>query len=561
MFEQINLSHLSENWKKKLKNAESEVPNDLFDKINAARLSGTWKKQLKDTESEVPNNLFDRIEEVLDKENLKEKLNNYASEVPDNSFARVMEMRQSESIRRPFGLLFGLLLLLLLGMLVTTSTFKKSLLPRYNKKERIEPIKEQVKKQGSDKKDFVVMSENNTDNRVNENNPSRINKKQNKNSEEKISEKRILNLEKNADKNFINSKIRSLNRSASKKINDNQTIYASENLRAIHKNTNSENNLTTKLFDKTVNENANEPIYINGTKPVVEVQKHDDIINQNVLSKNLTINTLPLKTSFLTVKNTFVSPCNGPGDGCPTFGPQTHFNPNKGFFIDAFAGPEYVMRNLTAKNKDFSDYRNFRDTIERPQYAFTSGAGVGYEFKNGIVLRTGILYSVINETARFDSIGVGKVEFTVTTDPTTGLRDTSEKIITNGIFRKTRYNHYSDLNIPVQIGYDIILKNNWSVMLKVGGGFNISSWRKADIAGTDFKLLNQTGNSATDVFKKNIGGYIGGSIAVYKAVDEHLLVGIEPSVRYYLTSFTQYAYPLSQTYFNFGINATAKWKF
>ena len=577
------LSNAEKNWRDQLSHHAADVPNDMFDRINAARLSDAAKTQLKDFESPVPDNMFDRVQTGLGQNNWKEKLKDYPSEISDNAFERVMLARAPENTRTPentrrpiIGWLgLGLLLFLLIGLMMTTSTLKKSTLRRYNKNES----KQQTEIQNSDKKDIVVTPDKNADEiistqtRNNNSREEKINRgavsdfadnpknkasKENKNGFlPKASPETIFRnpseISSRSDKKSSTGNIFSANDAAHAFIEKNNSEKISKKILENNSEKISENKINNSGKENTNTDFEKNP----GEKDYGNISS----ITESQINNLFALKLLPLKTGLLTLKNNFVSPCKGPGDGCPTFSSNSRYNPNKGFFVDVLAGPEYITRKLTEKSLDFTDYRTARDTTERPQYAFTAGVGVGYEFRNGIVLRTGVLYSEIHETANFDSLGVGKIEYTITKDPTTGTSDTSAQILTNGIFRKTRYNRYSDINIPLQIGYDIILPNNWSILLKAGVGVNITAWRKADILGTDFKLLNQTSSSATPIFKNNIGGYVCGSIAIYKAVDEHLLLGIEPSVRFYNSSFTQTAYPLTQTYMNFGINASAKLKF
>ena len=153
-----NLSNWEKNWREQLNNHASDVPNDMFEHINTSRLSGNWKKELKDFESEVPHNMFSNIESRLDQDAWKGQLKDFESKVPNDLFDRVMAAREPQNSRRPIaGLLgLGILLLLMLGMLITNLTMKKSPLRRYNKKENNEQIKPQTQEHSLDKKDIVT---------------------------------------------------------------------------------------------------------------------------------------------------------------------------------------------------------------------------------------------------------------------------------------------------------------------------------------------------------------------------------------------------------------------
>ena len=170
------------------------------------------------------------------------------------------------------------------------------------------------------------------------------------------------------------------------------------------------------------------------------------------------LNIFKVKNIALPVRSLF-NPCaTGNGDGCPTF--KRKRGAGKSFYVDIYGAPEYAFRRLAQNLPETGDYLKARDTVEKPWYAFSTGVRASLVFKNGLAFRTGVAYAQNNEIAVFDSLGVGEKTVTVkeTYIPRAGggvdtVKVTTTKIV-NGIFRKTHYNRYRSIDIPLQVGFE-----------------------------------------------------------------------------------------------------------
>jgi hypothetical protein len=163
----------------------------------------------------------------------------------------------------------------------------------------------------------------------------------------------------------------------------------------------------------------------------------------------------------------------------------------------------------------------------------------------------------MNERVQFDSFGIGSIKTTYDVRIVNGKPDTVSitTVITDGIFRKTRYNRYRSIDIPIQIGYHKPLKNGWTLGFNGGANVNITAWQKADIF--DKNLQKQTVSSEINdpnpVFRTQLGVSLIGSIAVYRQLTNRLELMIEPSVRYGLQPITRSDYALKQYYSTVGL--------
>ena len=199
-----------------------------------------------------------------------------------------------------------------------------------------------------------------------------------------------------------------------------------------------------------------------------------------------------------------------------------------------------------------------RDSVEQTQYAVSTGVRASMVLGNGWAVRTGLVFNQINERAHFDSLGVGSITTTYKeVILPNGLRDTVNTIITvvDGIFRKNRRNHYRSLDIPLQIGYEMPLKNGWTFSFNGGVNVNITAWQKADIVGADLRqsMVSSGINAPNPVFRTRLGMSLTGSVAAYRQLLSGLELVIEPSIRYGLQPITRTDYALKQQYSTAGL--------
>jgi hypothetical protein len=274
------------------------------------------------------------------------------------------------------------------------------------------------------------------------------------------------------------------------------------------------------------------------------------------------------KLSIFQVKNIALptrdlkNPCTsiGPGDGCPSFDKRNrrHGGGEKAFYVDVYGAPEYAFRRFAQNLPESAAYLNARDTVEKPWYAFSVGTRASVVFENGLAVRTGLVYAQTNEIAVFDSLGVGKKVTTETYVPHIGGgQDTIRKTeITSGIFRTTRYNRYRSIDIPLQLGFEFPMNDNWLFSLNGGVNFNISSWRKAYILNSNFKSEDiSSGLGETNpVFRNSLGLSLFGSVVAYRQLTSNLQLVIEPSIRHSLQPITRTDYALKQAYTHVGLN-------
>jgi hypothetical protein len=539
-----NKNPFDEHFQSRLSDLESPVPADLFDRLQARRGGGVpsdapLRERLEGHESPIPADLFDRLQArrggiAPSDAPLRERLEGHESPVSPTIFDDVLAERERRKRRR---LVFwrsatAIAAVLLIGAFLFQFNTKKDALNTPKNAEN------GAYTEGSS---FELKIKN-----------SKLNPPLN--SGKSIANSGI-NSESNSNKNAeLNSNETIANSPINSQLNNVKAI-ANSGINAELKNNNSPLNTT-----KTIENSAKTPengIYTEGSPSGFKTALENRLtpFNSTTLSLDF-LNIMTPKQLTLSAENR-KNPCSDPENGCPTFGMRKR---GKGttFYVDAFVAPENVMRRFTKNLAESEKLLAARDSVEQTQYAVSTGARASVVFGNGLALRAGLVFNQINERARFDSLGVGSITTTYKeVILPNGKRDTVSTTITivDGIFRKTRYNHYRSLNIPLQIGYEKALKNGWTFGVNGGMNVNIASWQKADIVGADLRQLSVSSemNAPNPVYNTRVGMSFIGSVAAYRQLTKGLQLVIEPSICYGLQPITRSDYALKQQYSTAGL--------
>ena len=233
-----------------------------------------------------------------------------------------------------------------------------------------------------------------------------------------------------------------------------------------------------------------------------------------------------------------------------------------GFYMEVFAGPEYGIKSLSTKTSEPSLYLDERNNTESVRLGFSGGLRVGFKINNQLGIKTGAMYSVLNE--KFDY--VNEMEERITT---TYIRDANGMIIDSSITReigtrlKTTYNRYHFLDIPVLLTYRVENKDI-SLTASAGPLINMVFWQKGDIIeplSTLRPMSITSGDNTIPVFKNNVGVSLYAGLSINYALGETKELFFEPHVRHILRPVTLDVYPLDQRYTTVGASIGLRLKF
>jgi hypothetical protein len=586
-----NKNPFDEHIQSRLSDFESTVPMDLFDRLQAQRggalpSDAPLRERLKGHESPVPTDLFDRLQAQRGGASpsdapLRERLEGVESPVSDDVFDNIMAERKRRNRRVwLWRSATAVAALWLLGIVVVQLKNKNTVLdtPKSVEKsantEGVSDVGNGMSNVGKSPKSDISnseMNESTSNTKVMSDMSSQAS------IFEKSSKSDILNptsIEGGVNREFRKSNFR---KSPTSHIS-NPTIISESN--SEFKNSNSTLNTTNSASNAGNTEGVSDVGFrtsdvvkaltsniTNSTSNGFEFKNKNaelNAVSENQLtSLNRTVTSFDLLTAkipqILTLANeTRKNPCSNPDNGCPTFRMRRRGMGEKAFYVDAFVAPEYVMRSFIKNLPESEKLLTARDSVEKTQYAVSTGVRASFVFGNGLAIRAGAIYNQINEKARFDSLGIGTITTTYKVNSLpNGQLDTVSIIrtVTDGVFRKTRYNHYRTIDVPVQIGFEKNLKNGWGIGINGGAIFNITAWRKADIVGADLRQLTVSSgiNEPNTVFSTRLGVSLMSSIAVYRQLTDNLQFVAEPSLRYGLQPITRTDYALKQQYSTVGL--------
>lgn len=219
------------------------------------------------------------------------------------------------------------------------------------------------------------------------------------------------------------------------------------------------------------------------------------------------------------------------------------------YYVDAFLAPEYVIRNLTAKEPEDDPYRQRRDDTEATLYGLSGGVRLSIVTRRGLALRTGIVYNRILERFNLEKEGDTRIVQVVQA----GTMDTITTVETGTTIVRT-YNRYHSIDIPLLLGYEIDA-GNFNFSINAGAYFNIFARQKGKILSQSDvpEFITSNNPQRINAFEKDLGISIYGSFGLNYRISSGLQLLIEPNVRYQLKPISLSTYPLEQQYINVGL--------
>lgn len=231
------------------------------------------------------------------------------------------------------------------------------------------------------------------------------------------------------------------------------------------------------------------------------------------------------------------------------------------WFVELYFSPDYNKKSLTGEDYE---YINSRFDTEKAAFSFSSGFKVGYEFRNGLNLRSGVDFLKINENFNFQYKKLISTQTIITIDTIT-LNDGSIEIVRDTTIKSNYENKFisnrnvlSLINIPVILGYQIKKGKN-SYGLNLGVIINILSYSRGKILDNNNELIDL--ENSKNVYESNFGIAIYNSLLYSRAISPQYELFVEPKLKYYLKSFTKQNYPLKQKYVNFAFSLGARYHF
>ena len=225
------------------------------------------------------------------------------------------------------------------------------------------------------------------------------------------------------------------------------------------------------------------------------------------------------------------------------------------WLVDAYAGPSWPQRRLTAAQPEFDTYLGQRRSTEQSDWAFNAGLRGSLLFGRHFLLRTGLHYEQMTELFEYADPDFVKVTITQTTKLIDNVLVTV--IDTIGVeygehYVKT-YNRYGRLDVPLQAGVEL-RSGRAGLSLQGGASLNVYFWKR----GTMLNTLGQPESFTPDagvspVFRRRAGWSATASAQLFYHLDARVRVFAEPYGSHTLRALTLDGQPIAQRYTTWGL--------
>lgn len=287
----------------------------------------------------------------------------------------------------------------------------------------------------------------------------------------------------------------------------------------------------------------------------LSTQKTQDVsLQQEMTEKELTAPSESLVSSVsmakgLSQKVTQKSPVNLTIP-CPA-------SPNPAWnraYFEFYGGPDYVSRQYNDTN---ANYARMRKESTSFRYAYSVGFRYGRVFNNGLMLKTGLNYSLLTE--KFDFIQGNIINIIYVTDAT---GDTISSYQTTSVRHKITYNKYRTVDVPLLLGYEKA-KGRWNFSFNGGLVINLYSWNRGEVLDRELQPVTINSGETPNPYqlKTNIGMGLQAGAGVYYGVSPNAKIFAEPYIRYNLSSMTQSEIMLKQRFHTAGIRMGMRFDF
>lgn len=239
-----------------------------------------------------------------------------------------------------------------------------------------------------------------------------------------------------------------------------------------------------------------------------------------------------------------------------------------GFYAYAEYSSDLAFQSLKAKNSNFVDYVDKRNDTESLAYSFSTRLGLGYQFDNGLFAESGLSYDQINMTFKFADENAIKNSTVITID-TMILNDIDTIIHADtlvvqqtGLNDVTAYNRFSQIDIPVVVGFEFPLNDKMRLSLKGGVMINISSSNSGYMVGlNDFPITYGSSRSSdNEYFKTNVGYSYTGGLNLEADLSQNFSIYAGANIRHYPNTFSLRSNPVHQKYTKVGLTTGIKYR-
>ncbi len=235
---------------------------------------------------------------------------------------------------------------------------------------------------------------------------------------------------------------------------------------------------------------------------------------------------------------------------CPSF--QT-FRSGIYFYADYRAGLVNQQLENKSNNQEIDDLITQRNRTESGALSTSINLGIGKKWNSGVLLESGLNFDAITTTLSYLQPGGTIIVIDSMPPITMDTISTSAQMVNSK-------NRFRQLNIPVNLGYEITLNERYSIAAKAGVLVNLSSSNSGQIVDNNGLLAYDSSDRINSLYKTNLNLSYTGGIDFLVEATQNISGYVGLSVNYYPDDFSLSTYAIRQSYYKYGMTAGLRYR-
>ena len=235
---------------------------------------------------------------------------------------------------------------------------------------------------------------------------------------------------------------------------------------------------------------------------------------------------------------------------CPSF---QAFRSGIYFYVDYKTGLVNQQLENKSNNAEISDLIAQRNQTESGALSSSINLGIGKKWNSGILLESGLNYDAITTTLSYLQPAGAIIVIDSMPPITMDTITTSARMVNSK-------NRFRQVNIPVNLGYEIALTDRYSLAAKAGILVNLSSTNSGQIIDNDGLVAYDSSERINSLYKTNLNLSYTGGIDFLVEATQNISGYVGLSVNYYPDDFSLSTYAIKQSYYKYGMTAGLRYR-
>ncbi|MBL7829728.1 MAG: hypothetical protein JNK41_01770 [Saprospiraceae bacterium] len=319
-------------------------------------------------------------------------------------------------------------------------------------------------------------------------------------------------------------------------------------------------NTSTNRFVSTIAENNSNESLIPGfgdSKSLLNesADYKSNSLNESFIIAPQKIMSVVSGSTTVNLKSFFIP---DPKGRCPKF-----YTNVPGYFVELFLSPDFHSSFLSLDDKEMIGYLNSKKQSETALPGYSVSFKVGMEFRNGLLLKSGLTYSDIRYKLDYSKNDVEILKYKVVPSDTIHGNGSVAYVfdtiayVEKGVRTVRNYNSLKSIEVPFWLGYQKDF-TRWTLGFNAGLSLQILSMKSGKVLSPSLPQepveFSDSINGHYSLYKRTFGlGLLASTQFGYKITSNYQFM-VEPYLKYYPSSVTSNDYPLRQTMLVYGVN-------